>query len=481
MSTIFSILLGLGIGCVIGWLFRSVRPATPDGRIENELRDQLRAREGDLAQVRDKIAELGNARAGAEAARGATENALQEQRQTQQATLNTISTELRTEREKVVALNKSNSELEARAKYLTEQLQTERQQVAEIQEKFRQDFKAISDELLLQNTSRFNQQSAENLAQVLNPLKETIGQFQISLDATRTETASHSAVLKEQIGRIGTEASNLVKALKGDVKTLGNWGENMLDQILEKSGLQRNVHYRRQSSEKDTEGNQRYLDVIVDLPEHRNLIIDSKVSLRAYEESVNCADEGARLAYLDKHVEAIRAHFRNLGTKRYQDIHGINAPDFVLMYVPIEAAFFAAVAHEPNLFAEALEQHVVLITNSTLLATLRTVAHVWRLADQQKNAEEIADRGGKLYEKFCGFIDDLKDIGQHITKSHESWEAAFDKLSTGRGNLIRQVEMLKKLRVKTDESLPAELVEKALQVDVASALPPAKNIDRVSE
>jgi DNA recombination protein RmuC len=474
MIIALSTLLGIGVGFGIGWLFRAARPATTDSRIENELRDQLRAREVDLTQVRDKAVELGNARAGAEAARVAAENTLQEQRQTQQTTLQTLSSELRTEREQVAVLNKANSELEARTKYLTEQLKSE----AEVQEKFHQGFKAISDELLLQNSSRFNQQSSENLAKVLNPLKETIGLFQTSLDASRTEATTHSALLKDQINRIGTEASNLVKALKGDVKTLGTWGENMLDQILEKSGLQNGIHYRRQSGEKDTAGKQRYLDVIVELPDHRNLIIDSKVSLRAYETAVNCTDETERLAALDEHIEAVRKHFRELGAKRYQDIHGINTPDFVLMYVPIEAAFFAAVAQEPNLFADALEEHVVLITNSTLLATLRTVAHVWRLADQQKNAEEIAARGGILYGKFCGFIADLQNVGQHITKSRASWEDAMDKLSTGHGNLIRQVEMLKTLRVKTDNSLPSELVAKAIQSDAdgATALPPVERV-----
>jgi DNA recombination protein RmuC len=374
-------------------------------------------------------------------------------------------TELRSEREQANAnaarLEKRNGELEAELKSLNERLMTERQQLETIQDKFRKEFEAISNKLIVDNTSRFNQQSSESLGKLLTPLKETLGEFKTSLETTRRETATHSALLKEQIGRIGTEAANLSKALKGDVKALGNWGENMLDQILEKSGLQREVHYRRQRGAKDVEGDQRFLDVIVELPDKRNLVIDSKVSLRAYEESVNAPDETARQERLGQHIESMRKHFKELGAKRYQDIHGINSPDFVLMYVPVEAAFFAAIAREPGLFAEALDHNVVLITNSTLLATLRTVAHVWRLADQQKHVLEIAENGGKLYDKFVGFVEDLQSVGKSLDAARVSWENASNKLQTGRGNLIRQAEQLKALGAKAAKSLPNAMLEKA--------------------
>jgi DNA recombination protein RmuC len=404
------------LGLLVGWLLgRGRAAATADNRLENELRGLLEQRDAD--QMR-----------------------LQEQLQ---------------------LLSQRNGELSAELKSLGERLATERQQLETIQEKFRAEFEAISNKLILDNASRFNQQSTESLGKLLAPLKETLGEFKTSLETTRKETATHSALLKEQIGRIGAEAANLSKALKGDVKALGNWGENMLDQILEKSGLQRDLHYRRQRGAKDAEGDQRFLDVIVELPEKRNLVIDSKVSLRAYEESVNAPDDATRLAALDRHVEALRKHFRDLGAKRYHDLHGINAPDFVLMYVPIEAAFFRAMERAPNLFAEALDQNVVLITNSTLLATLRTVAHVWRLADQQKHVLEIADRGGKLYDKFVGFVEDLNAVGEALGKAREAWEAASTKLHTGSGNLVSQTEKLKRLGAKAAKSLPGTLLEKA--------------------
>ena len=403
------------VGFVVGWLICRIRGGGSDARLENELRQQVAQGEGKQRE-------------------------LQEQ--------------LRT-------LDKRNGELGAELKSLGERLATERQQLETIQEKFRKEFEAISNKLILDNASRFNQQSTENLDKLLAPLKETLGEFKSSLDTTRRETATHSALLKEQISRIGTEAANLSKAIKGDVKALGNWGENMLDQILEKSGLQKEIHYHRQRGAKDVEGDQRFLDVIVELPEKRNLVIDSKVSLRAYEESTNASDETARQSRLDQHIESMRKHYKELGAKRYQDIHGINSPDFVLMYVPVEAAFFAAVAREPGLFAEALDHNVVLITNSTLLATLRTVAHVWRLADQQKHALEIADRGGRLYDKFVGFVEDLQAVGDSLTKAREAWEDASTKLHAGPGNLVSQTEKLKQLGAKAAKSLPNTLLEKA--------------------
>lgn len=452
MAIITHILLGVVLGFAIGWLFRALRKTPPDMRVENELREQQSKSSDDLAQARNKVNELTRDLAAANAAKTTAEIELAEKPQLQ---------------EQLIGVKTQNGKLEAEIQFLNERLATERKQIETIQDKFQSGFEAISNKLLVDNSSRFNQQSSESLSKLLEPLKNTLDEFKMSLDRTRNETATHSALLKDQISRIGTEAANLSKALKGDVKVLGNWGENMLDQILEKSGLQRGLHYRRQSGAKDAEGDQRFLDVIIDLPEKRNLIIDSKVSLRSYEESVNAVDDDARLVQLDKHVEAVRKHFRDLGGKRYQDIHGINAPDFVLMYVPIETAFFAAIAREPSLFAEALERNVVLITNSTLLATLRTVSHVWRLADQQKHVLEIADRGGKLYDKFVGFVDDLQAVGDALESGRSAWEATSKKLHTGTGNLVWQADKIKTLGAKATKALSRQLIEQATESSVA--------------
>ena len=437
MSPAIYILLGVALGCVIGWLLRSLRQQAPDVRVENELRELVRSHATELGQERGKID-------------GLTRN------------LVTAQADLANER-------KLRTDL--------------RGEVEDMQEKFNTDFKAISDAALLTNTNRFNEQSSERLEELLKPLRSELSEFKISLDTTRNETLRHSSLLKDQISRIGSEAANLSKALKGDVKVLGNWGENMLDRILEKSGLQRDIHYRRQCDARDGEGDRRLLDVIVDLPENRNLIIDSKVSLRSYEDSVNAANETIRLVHTNKLIEAIRSHFRGLGAKRYQDLYGINVPDFVLMYLPIEAAFFTAIAREPTLFAEAFDENVVLTTNSTLLATLHTVAHVWGLAEQQKNALKIALRGGKLYDKFVGFIEDLQGVGKALTASLQAWETANAKLYTGPGNLVRQAEELRTLGVKAAKALPTKLVEQAAEVGAVlpPALPPVKKRSSLNE
>jgi DNA recombination protein RmuC len=359
----------------------------------------------------------------------------------------------------LLAQRRQNGELTEKVRYMEEKLGTQRQEIEGIQQKFQKDFEAVANKLLMENSSRFGQQSAESLDKLLGPLRENLQDFKLKLDTVQQETATHTALLKDQISRIGTEAANLSKALKGDVKVLGNWGENMLDQILERSGLQLGLHYRRQSAAKDETGEQRFLDVVIDLPDDRHLVIDSKVSLKSYEDYVNCPEDTARSRHLEAHIDCIRNHFRGLGAKRYHDVHGISAPDFVLMYIPIEAAFFVAVGQEPGLFSEALEKNVVLITNSSLLATLRTVAHVWRLADQQKNALEIADRGGKLYDKFVGFVGDLQGIGSALDDAHKIWEEANKKLHQGSGNLVGQVEKLRALGVKASKQLPTQLTE----------------------
>jgi DNA recombination protein RmuC len=426
---ILYLLLGGIVGAIIGWLLRAQKAPMRDERIENELREQLGKRDAELVAVQNKATE-----------------------------------ESRAQQEQQRSLVARNGALEADVKNLNERLTEERGQIAALQEKFEKEFAAVSSKLLLESSTRFDQQSTASLDKLLKPLKDNLTEFKTSLDATRKETGEHSALLKDQVNRIGDEATNLSKALRGDVKVMGNWGENMLDQILEKSGLQRDIHYRRQKGAKDADDEQqRFLDVVVDLPDKRNLVIDSKVSLRNFDDWVNSADETVRAESMAKHVDSIRRHFRGLGGKRYQETLGINAPDFVLMYVPIEAAFFSAMAQEPGLFAEALEQNVVIITNSTLLATLRTVAHVWRLADQQKNAFEIADRGGKLYDKFVGFIEDLKDVGEALTTGQKAWEAASNKLHTGSGNLVRQAEQLKALGAKAAKALPAQNVERSIE------------------
>ena len=533
---LIGIVLGGIVGCLLGARFRREGSGTPlvaTNLLEAELRQQLTHRDGELVRAREQINETGAAQATAEASRAAGDEqraeskrrlevaeaevkAAQDQLHVVRVSLASAEANaraagerlaqqqdghieqrkdlllsheealaglreqlkrglagLQAAQEELLTLKNDHGRLEAEVKFLNERLATEREQVERIQEKFHKDFESVSNKLLVDNTSKFNQQSAESLDKLLGPLKESLHEFKSSLETTRKETATHSALLKDQVSRVGSEAANLSKALKGDVKVLGNWGENMLDQILEKSGLQRDIHYRRQQGSRDAEGGLRFLDVIITLPEGGSLVIDSKVSLRSYEDSVNAADETARAEHLDGHVDAIRTHVHGLGGKRYQDLQGIKTPDFVLMYVPIEAAYFAAVARVPGLFAEALDQNIVIITNSTLLATLRTVASIWRLADQQKHALEIADRGGKLYDKFVGFVEDIEDVGKALQAAQGAFNAAESKLHRGSGNLVGQTEKLKTLGAKAAKSLSPALVEKASEAEKSEKSEPS--------
>jgi DNA recombination protein RmuC len=520
-----NLLVGLGIGVVlgaiIGWLFAARRngsssaalPADSLQPLVDELRQQLAGREAALAQAQSELASIKSSLAGAQATQHAIEKSANEQKIEHEKRLSTahdsqaaaerdlavVRAELAQEktthagasarlgevekslvelretgrqyeitaaalREQLVAAETAKSDLDAKVTFLNERLTTERAELQKLHDTFRKEFEAVSNSLLVKNAEHFKQQSSDNLEKILHPLRDNLKDFKARLEEAYKDTTTQNAVLKDQIARIGMEAANLSRALKGDAKVLGNWGEHRLDQLLEKAGLQLGVHYERQHGAMDFEGEQqRFLDVIVKLPEGKHLIIDSKVSLTNYEAHINAADDAVRAIHLERHIESIRKHVKDLAAKRYQDLYGINAPDFVLMYIPLESAFFAAVAHEPDLFAEALNRNVVLITNSTLLATLRTVAHVWRLAAQQENAAEIARRGGALYDKFVGFITDLDDLGKSIAVSQRAYDEAIKKLHQGRGNLVRQAEDLKALGIKTSKSLPAPLVDKATE------------------
>jgi DNA recombination protein RmuC len=466
---LLALAIGLALGAVAVWLLLRTKIAAAVSTTRADFQAQLAtltervgAKEQQLAELTGQLKEnqfrsesdrgqLAAANAQLDAERKAHER-LRKEYQDTEAALDQLRADLLLQKQQ-------NGAAVSNAKFLEEKLGTQKQEIEAIQQRFTKDFEAIANRLLVENSTRFGQQSADNLDKLLAPLRDNLKDFKAKLESVQQSTDNHSILLKDQISRIGTEAANLAKALKGDVKVLGNWGENMLDQILERSGLQQGVHYHRQTAAKNDSGDQRFLDVVIQLPESRHLVIDSKVSLKSYEEYVNCADDALRPQHLKAHLDCLRNHFRGLGAKRYHETHGISAPDFVLMYIPIEAAFFVAVGQDPGLFSEALERNVVLITNSTLLATLRTVAHVWRLADQQKYALEIADRGGKLYDKFVGFIDDLHEIEIALGTAQKAWTDASKKLHQGTGNLVAQAEKLRILGVKASKKLPTDLTD----------------------
>lgn len=361
------------------------------------------------------------------------------------------------------SLRTGNINLEKQLAAATSELQAQRRMAAEREAEqaareaqLKQDFEALSNKLLSENTNTFRKQSREELDVILKPLKEALESTKGELAKSKGEAEKHNELLVKQVERIVAEADTLTRVFKGtNPKAFGDLGEELLDGVLRASGLQEGVHYESQRGSLDDEHARKRPDVIIKLPQDKHLIIDSKASLNNYNQSVNAEDRALKETYLAGHVRDIQKHIKDLKTKHYPKLAGVRSPDFVLMYIPFEQAYIAAMEARPTLSAEALRDGVAIVTNTTLVATLRTVTHVWRLVEQQHNAELIAAQGGRLYDKFCGFVGDLEGLGRALDSCQERYNDAFKKLSSGRGNLIKQAHMLHKLGIKGTKELKA--------------------------
>jgi DNA recombination protein RmuC len=328
------------------------------------------------------------------------------------------------------------------------------------------EFKALANEILEQKGRSFSESNQQQIQTLLKPLGDKIQAFEKRVEDTYDKESKQRFALEKEIKglielntRISVDADNLTRALKGENKTQGNWGEVILERVLEKSGLEKGREYEVQVSLKDEEGGRNQPDVIVQLPEGKHIIIDSKVSLKDYEAYFATDDEKLRAQHLRQHILSIRGHIKGLSAKHYQDLKGVRTLDFVLLFLPVEPAFTLAVQHDDSLFTEAFAQNIILVGPSTLLATLRTIQSIWRFEYQNKNALAIAESAGKLYEQFLAFTQELDRIGEHLDKGHLAWENACKRLSHGRGNLVRQVENLKKLGAKTSKALGERWLE----------------------
>ena len=327
------------------------------------------------------------------------------------------------------------------------------------------EFKNLANEILEQKSKAFTESNKQNIENILKPLNEKILGFEKKVEETYDKEAKEWFSLTEQIknlqalnAQISQDAVNLTNALKGENKTQGIWGEMILERVLEQSGLTKGREYEVQASHTGSGGEKKQPDVIVHLPENKDVIIDSKVSLIAYEKYSSEEDDKLRKEYLKQHAQSIRAHIKNLSAKSYDDLSTVKSLDYVLMFLPIEAAFTLAIQYDNTLFTEALNKNIILVGPSTLLAILRTIQNIWRFEHQNKNALEIATGAGRLYDKFVSFVENLEDIGKHIQRTQESYEAAQNKLSSGRGNLISRVENLKTLGANTKKALPDKLL-----------------------
>ncbi len=377
--------------------------------------------------------------------------------------------ELNAEREKTFKLNSDLSSLQADYDNLQEKLAEQKGEIEELQEKFIKEFENLANKIFEEKSSKFTEQNKTQLKEILDPLKERISEFQNKVEETNKESIDRNAALRQQLSslkemnlQMSQDAQNLTNALKGEVKTMGNWGEMILERILEISGLEKDREYIIQESVTTEDGKRLQPDVIIKLPDKKNIIIDSKVSLLAYEKYTSLDDEKEKQIVLKEHISSIRSHLKNLSSKGYQNLYQNESLDFVLMFIPIEGAFALALQNDNSLYNYAFgEMNIIIVSPTTLLATLRTIENIWKQEYQSRNVIEIAKQSGALYDKFVGFVDDLIDIGNRMDQAKNSYEGAMKKLSEGTGNLVNRAERIKKLGAKTSKSLPQKILDRS--------------------
>ncbi len=373
--------------------------------------------------------------------------------------------ELRLQKEQ---LSIQNTRYESDLVNLERKNQEQQQEVAKLQEKFTKEFENLANKILDEKSSKFTEQNKENIKNILSPLQEKILHFEKKVEDSQKENISIHSALKEQLLnlqsqnlKITQEAENLTKALKGDSKMQGNWGELVLERVLEKSGLEKDREYTVQQSFQNEDGRRVLPDVIIHLPDGKKMVVDSKVSLTDYERFVNAEEDEDRERFLKAHINSLTRHVDQLSAKKYEDLYEMESPDFVLLFVPIETAFSIAINRDTSIYNKAFERNIVIVTPSTLLATLRTIDSMWSNEKQRRNAIEIARQAGALYDKFEGFVTDLTKVGKKMEDARTEYRGAMNKLVEGRGNIVTTIEKLKRMGAKAKKSLPENLLKRA--------------------
>ena len=366
------------------------------------------------------------------------------------------------------------AELEGERRHAQEKIEL----LTQARETLSEQFRNLANDILEDKSKRFTQTNAERLGELLGPLGLKITEFQKKVEhaydtegRARAELAGQVKQLMTLNQALSTDAKNLTQALKGSNKAQGNWGELILERVLEGSGLRKGHEYVVQESHTREDGSRAMPDVVIRLPDERFLVVDAKVSLVAYEQAATQEDEKLREAAIKRHVDSLRAHIRGLSSKNYQQIHDIRSLDFVMLFIPVEPAFMMAIAHDPDLYMEAWSRQVLLVSPSTLLFVLRTVEHLWRQEAQSRNAQDIAARGAELYDKLVGFVEDLDQLGDRLRQAQTSYDKARGKFASGRGNLIRQAEMLRELGLRPTKTLPTAWTDAARADDAPGTLP----------
>jgi DNA recombination protein RmuC len=448
-TLVLFIVVAVATGCLLGWLSQRGRVKTQQTSLvelaseTRQLRDAVRT-SGELASRNETMARLGHDRA----------------------------EKLEAERDRL-SFEKQSAEGRAIAAetHLVEERRQSADKVAllvEAREQLSNQFRSLANDILEDKSARFTEQNQKNIQQVLQPLEAQLSDFRKRVEEAQTasviqttELGLHLTQLKNMNSQLSQEASNLARALRASPGAAGRLGDDFLRRVLETAGLQEGLNYHPQRTFKDESGGNLRPDYILDLPGDRHIVIDAKMSLKDYDDYCNAQDEKAREASLAEHLKSVRSHLIGLSAKSYQSLHGLNSLDFVVMFMPIEPAFHLAIAKDANLWNEALGRDVLLVSPSTLLFVVRTVAHLWKQEQQTQNVKEIVKRGGALYDKFVGFVEDLRDVGMRLDQAKIAYDGAYGKLTSGDGNLTRQVEMLRSLGVKPRKTLPPALVAAA--------------------
>ena len=436
-------IIALAIGIFIGKLIFSARFQSEKISLE----EKLIALNSQFDQFKEQIA----------AEKSAFEKQL--------ASTNTEKESIRSEKDSLaIQLSKKEVDFEN----LWERNKEQKEEVEKLQEKFTKEFENLANKILEEKSNKFTEQNKENMKNILTPLQDKIHLFEKKVEDTHKESIDYHAALRQQILglremniQMSKETINLTKALKGDSKMQGNWGELVLERVLEKSGLEKGREYEVQQAFTTEDGSRVFPDVVINLPDGKKMIVDSKVSLTAYEKYINEEDDTLKMGYLKEHVNSIKRHVEQLGNKNYHDLYQIESPDFVLLFIPIEPAFAMALNEDTTLYNKAFEKNIVIVTPATLLATLRTIDSMWTNQKQQENALEIARQAGALYDKFEGFVTDLIKIGKKKNESKIEYSGAMNKLVEGKGNLIISVEKLKKMGAKAKKALPESILNRA--------------------
>jgi DNA recombination protein RmuC len=490
------VLLAILVGGITGaaMMFRQYKRARQDWEqrlaASNETAQKFSTQVAVLAERTEQIPQLQDALADAEASaeqiRGQLQNALRETAALQQQTrqipelskqLASLQAELHEGQHQLSKLNALNAELHAR-------LEEERKSTAEklhllqsAEAQLSAQFENLANRILEEKGKQFAASSQASLDIIVKPLREQLGDFKQRIEHVYEHETRDRVSLREEIAQLrkdtqtmNREAVNLTRALKGDKKLQGNWGEMILEKVLEQSGLRKGFEYETQEAYRDSDRNLFKPDVIVRLPEQKDVIIDSKVSLLAYERYCSTDDEHERSQALKQHVDAVRSHIKTLSRKDYSSLQGLRSLDFVLLFMPVEAAFMVAFQADEQLFNDAFEHKIVVVTPTTLLATLKTVENIWRYERQNENARAIADKAGALYDKVRGFVEDLEKLGKQLHTVSETYEGVMKKLTYGNNNLVRQTANFAELGVKVKKVLPKHLLEEAgVQEDGAAA------------